>query len=426
MMSDEVLLDLCRALVSTVRSGLTLSDAFETLAKSRRYGKALARAAEMTGKGAFLHEAFAAQRVFPPVFLALLRAGEESGKTDEFLELYADCLEIRVKFRKQLERMLVYPLFVLLLAGALFLLVSFKVVPLVVEPLLSSGASLPPQAFLFSSLAELLYASWYKLLFVGSAAVLALRWLLRSGPGRKARGLAGHWLPVCRFVTAEARFYYTYTTIGLLLKAGLPASAMMEVLLQFSQDDLVTKSRLRRAAALLAGGTGFAESVAPLMQEDDRRALEIAEKAGRLDETFLARAKLHYDRHLHQLKLLATAFNIATLIAIALVCFGLVLTVAWPAVSVMRGNKDPLRGLGLSDPGAQPADEKTSSFNEKYGRRAAEFMQQYGKTPASEAGGGAQSKKPARKTLAPVAPIDKIQFNRTEPASIRPSKISGR
>lgn len=434
MMSDEVLLDFCRALVSTVRSGLTLSDAFETLAKSSRHRRVIKGAAKLTAKGAFLHEAFAAQGVFPPVFIALLRAGEEGGKIDEFLELYADCLEVRVKFRRQIERLLVYPLFVIVLAGALFLLVSFKVVPLVMEPLLKSGASLPPQAFLFSTLAETLAGSWYKILLVGSLSLLALRWLLRSALGRKARGLAGHWLPLYRFATVEGRFYYIYTTIGLLLKAGLPLSAMTEVLVQFSQDDLITKYRLRRAAELLSGGTGFSESVAPLMQEDDRHAMEIAEKAGRLDDTMLARAKLHYDRHLHRMKILVTWFNISTMVAIAVVCFALILTVAWPAISVMRGTKDPLQTLGLSTPGeggaqSLPANSggarrkkaaplspevlKTKLFNEKYGRKAVEFMQEYGKVPA-QASGAAQTESPAPKKLVPVSSSGKLQFRKTE------------
>ena len=122
----------------------------------------IGRAAKMTERGTFLYEAFAAQGIFPPVFIALLRAGEEGGQTDDFLELYADCLEVRVKFRKEIERMLIYPVFVIVLAGALFLFVSFKVVPMVLEPLMKSGAALPPQAFLFSAIAETLYA-WYKI-----------------------------------------------------------------------------------------------------------------------------------------------------------------------------------------------------------------------------------------------------------------------
>ena len=445
-MSDEVLMDFCRALVSTVRSGLTLSDAFETLSKSSRYGRVIGRAAKMTERGAFLYEAFAAQGVFPPVFIALLRAGEEGGQTDDFLELYADCLEVRVKFRKEIERMLIYPVFVIVLAGALFLLVSFKVVPMVLEPLMKSGAALPPQAFLFSSIAETLYASWYKILAVGALGSLALNWLLRSGPGRKVRGLAGHCLPLFRFATAEARLYYLYTTIGLLLRAGLPLSAMMEVLLQFSQDDLITRRRLRRASELLSKGAGFSESVSGLMQEDDRHAIEVAEKAGRLEATMLARAKLHYDRHLHRMKVLVTGFNISTMILIAVVCFGLIFTVVWPALSILGGTKNAMQSLGLSSEGAgmgaempaagegargkktsalTPEELRTELFNKKYGGKTAEFIKEYGVVPGKAPGGG-QTDRSSRKRLSPISPIGKIQFNKVERTSIQPTEIKSR
>lgn len=439
MMSDEALVDLCRSLVSTVRSGLTLSDAFQTLSKSSRHGRLIARAAEHVNAGRFLHEAFAAQGVFPPVFIALLRAGEEGGKIDEFLEIYADCLDVRVKFRRQIERLLVYPVFVAVLAGALFLLVSFKVVPAVMEPLMKSGAALPPQAFFFSAAAEWLYGSWYKVLLVGSLAALVLRWLLRSWPGRLLRGLAGHWLPVARFATSEGRLYYIYTTIALLMKAGLQTGAMMEVLEQFSQDDLLTRRRLRRAAVLLAGGESFARSVAALMPEEDRHAVEVAEKAGRLDDTLLSRAKLHYDRHLHRLKLLVTAFNLSTLVGIALVSFGLILTIAWPAVSMMSGTKDVLKSLGLSAqespaPQARPAaprkakapplsleELKNKAFNDEHGRKITDFIKQYGSTEKTEKPGEAAAQEPQpRKKLE-----GKVGFRKASPTSIKPTDIGG-
>lgn len=440
MMSDEALLDLCRALVSALRSGLALSDAFGTLARSPRHRRLLAGAAGLTARGAALHEAFAAQGVFPPVFLALLRAGEESGKADEFLELYAGCLEVRVRFRRQAERMLIYPLFVLLLSGALFLLVSFKVVPLVLEPLLKAGASLPPQAFFFSALAEALYGSWYKLLAALSAAALALRYLLGSAPGRKARGLAGHFLPVYSFAVSEARFYYLYTMIGLLLKAGLRPGAMLELLKQFSQYDPVTGGRLGRAAVMLSSGKGFTESLAPIMQEDDRTAMEVAEKAGRLEDTVLARARLHYDRHLHRMEQLVKAFDLSILAVIALISFALILTAAWPAVSVISGSGDPLRSLGLSSPAAgepepagspgtlkalplSPEQARTGSFNEKHGKETAEFIRLYGKAGAPDGGRAGNS---ARRKLKPAAPINKLQLKNTGPTPIQPTEIGGR
>ncbi len=427
MVSEAALLDLSRALVSAVRSGLPLSDAFRTLASSRRHGRLLAGVSRLAAGGTSLHEAFAAQRAFPPLFIALLRAGEEGGKTEEFLELYADCLEARLKFRRQLERMLVYPLAVTVLAAGLFLLVSFKVLPLVMEPLLKSGAELPPQAFLFASLAEWLAGSWPKLLGIGALALLALRVFLISSVGRKARGLAGHWLPVCRYATAELRLYYIYTTMALLMKAGLLPGAMLDVLLQFSEDDLVTRGRLKRAAGELAGGAGFARSVAAVMQEDDRTAAELAEKAGRLDDTLLSRARLHYDRHLHRVELLMKAFNLSTLAAIAAVCFGLILTVIWPAVSALGGAKDPLKALRAGpEPAASqraltPEEERTAAFNSVQGGKVAGMMT--GGKYGNEGGGGTKEK---RKKLAPVVPMKGVGFGGGSPTDISPTSANGR
>lgn len=439
MMSDDALLDFCRALSSSVKSGLPLSDAFASMARSRSFGRPVRRAAELVGRGTQLHQAFAAQKAFPPVFLALLRAGEEGGQIDDFLDIYGDCLETRIKFRRQIERLLVYPLFVLALAAVLFLLVSFKVVPLVMEPLLKAGAALPPQVFLFSSAAEWLWASWYKVLAVGIPAILLLRWLALSAPGRKLGGLAGHLLPVFRFATAEGRLYYLYTTAALLMKAGLQPGAMMDVLLQFSQDDLLTRRRLKRAAALMSAGQGFAPSLAPLLPEEDRHPVEIAEKAGRLDDTLLSRGKLHYDRHVHHLKLLVTAFNLSTLAAIAAICFGLVLTVAWPAVSMMTGTKDVLRSLGLgagqtaapAAPARQPRkaaqpelsleEMKTRAFNEDYAKKVSNFIKQYGAAPAP---GTAQEAAPAEQQ--PKKKLQgKVKFG-SSPTSIEPTGIGGR
>lgn len=435
-MSDEALLDFCRALVSTVRSGLTLSDAFETLARSSRHGRMVRRAAGLAGQGRFLHEAFAAQGAFPPVFIALLRAGEEGGKIDDFLEIYADCLEVRVKFRRQIERLLIYPVFVLVTACALFLVVSFKVVPAVMEPLLKSGASLPPQAFLFTGAAEWLAASWYKVLLVGSVALLVLRWLAGTGPGRKLRGLASHWLPLARFATSEGRLYYLYTTLALLMKAGLQPGAMMAVLAQFAQDDLITRSRLRRAAARLSAGDTFARSMAPLLPEDDRLAVEVAEKAGRLDDTLLSRAKMHYDRHLHRLKQLVTWFNISTMLAIGAVCFGLVFTVAWPALSMMKGTKEILKTLSpggggpavpalpagaprkAAQPGLSVEELKTRAFNAAYGKKISELVNQGGAEPskAKKAAAPAEEEQQPKKKLK-----GRVRFG--GPTSIQPGSL---
>ncbi len=422
MISEERLLGFCRGLTASVKSGLPLSDAFATLAKTGGYGRHIARAASMTAQGSFMHEAFSAQGIFPKVFIALLRAGEESGKTEEFLDVYADCLQVRIEFRRRIERLLLYPAFALAFALALLLFFSFKVIPLLLEPLIKAGAAVPRQILLVNYAAEKLRADWPPVMLAIVALILLGRWFVRSGPGRKLFGLAGHALPVFRFASSEARLYYQYTIMGLLFKAGVSLGAMMDILRQFSMDDLVSRGRFARAAEKVAGGAGFAESVAPLVPEEDRHSLEVAEKAGRLDDTLMARGRLHYDMHLHRMEMLVTAFNIATLGGLALATFALMAALVWPVLSALGGSGRALKNvlpsleLGASPSGTKAVPETPSGrFNRLQGGKVSGFILQQ-KT------GGASS---ARKKLVPVGSgFGGLNSNDIHPTDIRPTDVS--
>ena len=411
MISDERLMNFCRELSAAVKSGLALSDAFETLAKSREHGRLIEGAAALTAGGAMLHEALAAQGGFPPVFLALLRAGEEGGKTDEFLDLYAGMLEVRVEFRRRMGRALIYPLFAAGLALLLLLVFAFKAVPMIMEPLEAAGLSAAARPAWLDAAAGFLAEHWPAVLAGLVVFLLLARAALRSSPGRKGFSLACHLLPGLRYATEQARLYQLYTTMGLLLKAGLPLGGLMDVLAQFAADDPLTRRRLARSAELVSVGQGFAGSVAPLMPPDDRRGLEMAEKTGRLDETLLRLGKAAYDRHLHRLKVLMAGFKIAVLLGLAPICFLLIFMLMRPVLGLLKGaggsfaappamdssalpGGEPYSGGGPGPVPAEgsPAEDATARFNREQGGKIADFV----KTNAAPA--GSSSPRPRLKT----------------------------
>lgn len=383
MISDQKLLGFCRDLSAAVKSGLPLSEAFETLARSREHGAFIAGAARLTAGGRMIHEALAAQGGFPPVFLALLRAGEEGGKTGEFLDLYAGCLEVRVEFRRRLGRALIYPLFAAGLVLALLLVFAFKAIPLITEPLQSAGLSVVSRPAWLDALAGFLSAHWPAALAGAFVLFLAARAALRSGPGRKVLSLAGHWLPGFRYLSEQARLYHIYTTTGLLLKAGLPLGAMMEVLGQFAEDDPLTRGRFARAAERISYGGGFAESVAPVMPAEDHPGLEMAEKTGRLDETLLRLGKAAYDRHMHRLRVAMSVFKIAVVAALAPLCFLLVYMLLRPVLGVLKGAGAAVAAPpvmespalpGPSSAGTAVPEDETARFNREQGGQIADFI----------------------------------------------------
>lgn len=391
LISDERLMNFCRALNDTVRSGLSLSEAFGILSKSREYSKFLAGAAKMTAAGSQLHEAFAAQKVFPPVFIALLRAGETGGKTEEFLALYADCLEIRIDFRRRIRRAMVYPAFAVLLGAALLTFVMIKAIPTLLGSFFTSGVPVPKQIQWMSALPDYLSEHWPPIVLVLCAAALAARTFMRSRPGRRLTSLAGHWLPVFRFATMEARLYNIYTITGLLLKSGLAPGAMMDVMLKFADDDPVIHGRFLRAASMLAAGNSFAESLSHGLPPEDLRSLEVAERAGRLDETLLRLGKVHFDRHLHRLKLLVSWFKITAAVSIACLAFLIVVAMLGPVITIMLGGtkglatmpaigsvpgqaQSPIPANGPQLTNKYPIKDPAALFNQVYGKKVSDLL----------------------------------------------------
>jgi type II secretory pathway component PulF len=423
--SDESLLAFSRAFADSTRCGLSPVLTLRNLS--------LDKAAEAVGRGETLHAALGCLSRFPSVLIALVRAGEESGKLDAFLDRYSASLESRIDFRRRLQRVLVYPAFASALVATIFLLFSTKGTPILLELLIAAGVAVPPVALHAMKAGEFFLANWPFFLGGFVTTVLAVSALLGSRPGRMARALAGHWLPGARYVCEEARWYELEATLELVLGAGLRPRETMEILGQCFRDDPLTARRLSHAAEMMAQGKGFTESLAPGLPAHDRTVLAVAECSGLLDETFGKLAKSHRELHLHRLKQAATAFQLATVAALAPLCFGLILWILWPTLAVLQRAESELTGATapaavtpeLAAPGPSPhtaMSVKASRFNETQGRQITGYMQEHAASESSEA--PADGDKPAKKKtpvpkLKPMEGMKRTQFRRIEPTSVK-------
>lgn len=377
-MSDEALLDFSRAAADALRSALPLGDFLR--------GRGLVEAADAVAAGGPLHAALGPG--FPPLFIAMVRAGEESGKLDAFLDRYSASLETRIDFRRRLSRVLAYPLFAVALAAGLFLLFSAKAAPMLLLPLSQAGVDLPPGALRFLDFGDWLRENWAILLGGLAGAFVILRELAASRPGRKARSVAGRILPGLRYVTEEARVCEFEATLGLLLGAGLRPREAFEVLLQIAEEDPLLRRSLARGAALLPSGASFGECVAPSLPAEDRPRFLTAEKAGRLDETLGKLAESHRERHLHRLKSAALAIQLASVVALAPMVFGLVMGLVWPALSSLRTVAEQAASLKVPKdefatpvkieiaPKAGKMDVDTARFNVSQAAKVVDYMQE--------------------------------------------------
>jgi len=132
---------------SMITAGLSLSRALEVIERqggSKRYKEVVHTIAERVKSGGSLHEALSARKdIFPPVFVAMVAAGEESGKLPESLAIISDQLNKSYELRRKIKGAMMYPAVIVCVIILIGILMMMYVVPTLTATFKDLGVELP-------------------------------------------------------------------------------------------------------------------------------------------------------------------------------------------------------------------------------------------------------------------------------------------
>src|SRR6266446_6587501 len=132
--------------VTLIRAGLPILKALDLLAERLTDPKLAVHINGVRGEvrnGALLSEAFARQRVFPPIYVTSVLAGERSGSLPEVIERFITYQKLSLSVRKKLLVSLLYPALLIFLVICLIVFLITYVVPNFAELYKSMNADLP-------------------------------------------------------------------------------------------------------------------------------------------------------------------------------------------------------------------------------------------------------------------------------------------
>jgi type IV pilus assembly protein PilC len=154
-----------RQLSTMVSSGMTLLRAFHVLEEQIEHKKlkeVVERVREDIESGLLLSDALARHtKVFGPLYVAMVRAGEAGGVLEEALDRVADQLEKDDSLRRQVKSAMMYPAVVLSFAAVvLFALITF-IVPVFAAVFKDFGGDLPLITKLTVAVSDAFKGYWY-------------------------------------------------------------------------------------------------------------------------------------------------------------------------------------------------------------------------------------------------------------------------
>ncbi|MGO9196445.1 MAG: type II secretion system F family protein [Acidimicrobiales bacterium] len=293
-----------RQLATMVASGLTLVRALGVLTdqlESKPLREALVSIRQEVEQGSSLSAALEKMpKIFPPIYVSMVKAGEVGGQLDSVLLRLSTTLEKQVELRSKVRSAMAYPCIVVTLVVIIVSALMIFVVPIFKRLFASLHAPLPVPTQVVITISNVLASLWL-LLVIGIVVlivVLMRRWIAtpngrRKWDGFKLRppvfGPLSHKVALARFTA----------TLSSLLSAGVPIIESLDIVADNAGNQVVSDA-LRAAQDGVREGQALSavlaqHAVMPIMVT---QMIETGEESGALD-AMLDKVATFYDNEVN-------------------------------------------------------------------------------------------------------------------------------
>jgi type IV pilus assembly protein PilC len=289
-----------RQLATMVTSGMSILRALQVLeaqTDNKRLKETFAAVRKDVEAGLLFSDALARHpKVFGPLYVSMVRAGETGGVLEECLLRTADQLEKDAALRRQVRAAMIYPSVVISFAMIVLLALVAFLIPVFVNVFKEFPGKLPALTQFMVSLSHVVTHQWYILIVGVIASIGGFIWFKRSAWGRDRWDAFKLRIPMkIGDIVQKVAIARWSRTLASLSSAGVPILQAIEItgktagnaVIEHSMSDVITSVKGGGTiAAPLRDATVFPPMVAQMVG--------VGEETGALD-TMLAKVADFYD-----------------------------------------------------------------------------------------------------------------------------------
>ncbi|CAB1370839.1 type II secretion system inner membrane protein GspF [Denitratisoma oestradiolicum] len=340
ILSATLLADLTRQLAVLLDAGLTVEGALSVLMDQSDKPKVRERITNLRAEVLAGHSLAAAlaryPRDFPPVYGALVRAGEQAGALPRVMSRLADDLERAAALRHQVLSASLYPALVSIVALAVVGALLAYVVPQVVAAFAHARQTLPllTRALIATSSASRSLGPFLLLLLIVSGLAaprfLAARPALAETLERRLLALPGLGRLLLALATSRIA-----STLGLLVDGGVPLVEALSIAARASRWRPLSQA-VEQAARMVREGVPLSRALSetrtfpPVLS----RLVESGEASGELPALLLRAAQQQESEARRRLSLLTALLEPALILTMGGVVLLIVIAIMLPVIEM--------------------------------------------------------------------------------------------
>ena len=343
-----------RQFVSILHAGVPIVSALDMLVEqteNKTLRKAVSSTLLMVEKGERLADAMRNQgKIFPPILINMVEAGEASGSLEVALERMAIHFEKDARLKALMKKAMVYPMAVGFISLAVVILMIAFVIPSFMKMFEDMDMKMPALTMGIMSVSDFVVNKWYIIVGVIIAITTGIIVFKHSYTGEIFFAKLALKMPLIGKLivkTASARFSRTLST---LIAAGIPLMEAIDITAR-TMDNIIVKKMLMDSKEEVARGIPLSVPIKasgifpPLVYH----MTKIGEDTGNL-EAMLNKIADYYDDEVEvATQALTAAMEPIIIIVLAVVVGGLVLAIMQPMMSMYDQMDTSMMG---GDPGA--------------------------------------------------------------------------
>jgi type II secretory pathway component PulF len=263
-------------------------------------------------------------RIFPPLYVNLVGAGEASGALPQILLRVVKSLMQAKELRDRVQQALIYPAF-LALAGAVLVTIFITfMVPQLTGFMAQTGGALPLPTRILLHINHAITGYWWVGVLAAISAVVGFRALVRTDEGRTGWDRFQLMIPGYGRVIRH-RYYAQFSrTLGTLIENGIPLLRALDLVTEIAGNRFLEQKLGEVRKAVIDGATLSAALQAQKLFPDlFTDMMSVGEQTGHFAETMQAIADV-YERELDKTVGLISQLIPPVIIVVIAVLVGLV------------------------------------------------------------------------------------------------------
>lgn len=324
-----------------IDAGLPLVQCLEILAgqqENKTFQQVLTSTRASVEGGATLSTAMGQHgKVFDPLYVNLVEAGETGGILDTILQRLALYIEKNVKLSRAVKSALVYPVAVVSVAVGVITLLLWKVVPIFATLFVGLGVDLPLPTRIVIGLSNFIgsiFGFLILVLFIGMG--IAIKVWYGTPKGRMVLDGLLLKLPLIGILLRKIAVARFTRTLGTLITSGVPILESLDITARTAGNAVIEKALLHVRVSLEQGKT----LAGPLKETEVfpgmvTQMIGVGEQTGAMDAMLQKIADFYEDEVDAAVKDLLSALEPAMIVFLGVVVGGIVISMYMPLFTLI-------------------------------------------------------------------------------------------